>query len=59
LIESGFQKNDILTDLNNVVDILHVYENGIEFQQLPSSKDVKTLFIQFLKIKLQKDREVN
>lgn len=39
-MDNGFQKNDILANLVNMVDLLEVYENGIEFCELPTKIDV-------------------
>ena len=45
LMESGFQKNDVLNDITNLVDMMHVYENGIEFCDLPTSNEVESIIL--------------
>ena len=39
-MSNGFQKNEILSNLCNLADIMAVYENGVEFSELPTKIDV-------------------
>lgn len=58
LLESGFQKADIISNVNNMVDMLYVYENGIEFLELPTSKEVNTYKNLFNKYRLKKSLRI-
>lgn len=58
LLESGFQKADIISNINNVVDMLYVYENGIEFLELPTTKEVNIYKYLFNKYRLKKSLKI-